>query len=1133
MNELLNLGLYFPCPPLDSQLMPNLKGKHKTAGKRVVRARSGAPAAAAQAAVRLTSIRTEGELHEFLVEEVAALFGAQRVLVVLETPAGLRIAGSLLPRNEQPLPVLNAITPWLASARRSRSCRLRHGPAGAEPTAQRSCLIAPLVAQDELLGYLYADIEGDAGRFDETDRDLIGMLAAHAAVALDNAQQTQRLEHEVERCVAERDARAAELSLIDSIHRGIAARLDFQAIVDVVGDKLREVFRTGDASIHWIDPKLGLVRRLYTYEHDVRLNLPPFQRNLDDPVDKRLRSRQPLVLNTIAEAIAWGMGAVAGTDQARSIVRVPIYTGDRLLGSIGLKNHARENAFGEAEVHLLGTVAASMGVALENARLFDETQRLLKETEQRNAELAVINSIQQGMAGSLDFRGIIELVGDKLRTVFGSDNLSIPWWDQQSGMAQVLYAVQHGERVHPKPVKPDQNGPFMRALFANRPVLANSRAEIEAWGLHPPEGLAPSQATLTVPIFASDKLIGVITLDSHDPARRFSEDDQRLLQTVVATMGIALENARLFNETKEALHKVEERTAELSEALEYQTAISQVLRVISQSPTDVTPVLEVILDCATRLVQPQLASIFRYDGRLIHMAAKRNWTPEMTEEASALFPMPADERSIAGRAILARKTIAVEDLLSDPQYGLAHIAKAGRRIISVPMLKDDVPVGALSVAWSEPGQTPQRQINLLKTFADQAVIAIENVRLFNETQEALERQTATAEVLQVISKSVADAQPVFEKITQSCQRLFHGSQVGINLLRPDEMIDLAAYVGPGEVEFRTLYPVRMDNESGTGLAIKEQRVMHFPDALAGNDVPRAVRRGAELMGGRSVVFAPLVWEDRGIGAIFVSRSTVSPFSDHEISLLKTFADQAAIAIQNARLFNETKEALERQTATANVLKAISRSTFDLGAVLETLISTAARLCRASFGVIFKIEGDVCRAAGLFGATPALIEHLAAHPPLVSKQDALTSRAAATGHAVQVEDALTDPYGRPDVQQIGGYRTLLAIPILREGTAIGVLTLGRMEVRAFNDKEIELVTSFADQAAIAMENVRLFNETKEALEQQTATAEVLQVISSSVSDTAPVFDKILDSCRHLFAIEQLGIFLLGEDQMVHA
>ena len=348
--------------------------------------------------LRLHALRDSDALYSSVIDAAARASGAQRVLLVLNGPDGLRIAGSRVPRGEDTGTLLQAVTPWLSEASRTRTASLRHGPDGAKPIDQRSCVITPLIAEQQLLGCLYADIEGDAGRFDETDRDLLAMLAAHAAVALDNMRRTQGMERAVERRIAERDARAAELALIDSIHRGIAAHLDFQAIVELVGDKLREVFHTGDASIHWLDPKLGLVQRLYTYEHGVRLTLPPFQRKLDDPVDKRLSSQQPLVLNTVAEAIQWGMSAVAGTDQARSIVRVPIYTDDRLLGSIGLKNHEREHAFGEAEVHLLGTVAASMGVALENARLFDETQRLLKETEQRNAELAVINSIQQGMA---------------------------------------------------------------------------------------------------------------------------------------------------------------------------------------------------------------------------------------------------------------------------------------------------------------------------------------------------------------------------------------------------------------------------------------------------------------------------------------------------------------------------------------------------------------------------------------------------------------------------------------------------------------------------------------------------------------------------------------------------------------
>ena len=239
----------------------------------------------------------------------------------------------------------------------------------------------------------------------------------------------------------------------------------------------------------------------------------------------------------------------------------------------------RDDAFGEAEVRLLTTVAASMGVALENARLFDETQRLLKETEQRNAELAVINAIQQGIAAELDFQAIVDLVGDKLCAMFASENLSITLRDPQTGLAHMLYAIQFGKRVYPGALKPDPDGPFMRALFANQPVLANSRDEIEALGLRTPPGMTPSLATLTVPIFANDTLLAGITLDSHDPRRKFGLDDQRLLQTVAASMGVALENARLFDETQRLLKETEQRNAELAIINSVQQALAAELNI--------------------------------------------------------------------------------------------------------------------------------------------------------------------------------------------------------------------------------------------------------------------------------------------------------------------------------------------------------------------------------------------------------------------------------------------------------------------------------------------------------------------------------------------------------------------------
>jgi GAF domain-containing protein/DNA-binding response OmpR family regulator len=1448
--------------------------------------------------LRLHALRDSEALYASVMDAATHFSGAQRLLLVLTGPDGLRIAGSRVPRREDVRTLLHAITPWLSEAGRTRAVSLRHGPEGADPINQRSCLIAPLIAQHDLLGYLYADIDGGVGRFDDADR-VLGMLASQAAVALANVRFSQGLERKIAEREAQLEQRTSELALINSIQQGMAAALDFQAIVDIVGDRLREVLRFGDVQIVLWNAPTGTAHVLYAFEHGVRIHVPPIRPNVDGPMFKALLSKRPVIANNRAEMTAWGLRTVAGTRPSLATAMMPIFSGDRYVGAIVLENHERENAFGEAEVRLLTTVSASMGVALENARLFDETQRLLKETEQRNAELAVINSIQQGisrslefqaivdlvgdtlravlhtqdigirwidpktntvhplyvyehgvrktlpsrpfraagpgariaqtlqplifnspaelaaadfpglpgadparstafvpivgsdgmiaamtlenferdnafgesevrllttvaaslgvalenarlfdetqrllketeqrnaelavinsiqqgMAGSLDFRGIIELVGDKLCTVFGSDNLSIPWWDeasgvaeilyavengervhphavrpdpngrfmqtlfanrpvlansraemdalslrppeglapslatltvpifsgdrflgaitldshdparrfseddqrllqtvaaslgvalenarlfdetqrllketeqrnaelavinsiqqgmagsldfrgiielvgdklrtvfgsdnlsitwrdQQSGVAQMLYAVQHGERVHPKPVKPDPNGPFMRALFANRPVLANSRAEIDALGLRPPEGMAPSLATLTVPIFASDKLLGGLTLDSHDPVRRFSEDDQRLLQTVAATMGIALENARLFNETKEALHKVEERTAELTEALEYQTAISEVLRVISESPTDVAPVLEVIMDCATRLVQPQTAAILRYDGRLIHMATTRNWASNATEEASAMFPMPADERSIAGRAILARKTIAIEDTLDDPQYRLGQIAKTGRRVIVAPMLKDSMPVGVIGVGWAEPGQVPQRQIDLLKTFADQAVIAIENVRLFNETQEALERQTATSEVLRVISGSPTDLAPVYRTILESITRLCE-SQIGALFLFDGERLSAAASHGttPEFAEILRRGRPKPSTETTTRLAALERRTVHVADLLSDATFSPTPRDLYERENVRTVLSVPMLREGTLIGVITTWRREVRPFDERQIDLIRTFADQAVIAIQNVRLFNETQEALERQTATAEILKVISSSPTAVQPVFEAIVNTAVSLIACDKAFLLRCDGNTYATAA--GAShDGLIADIAGTTVPIDPALNFPSRVIVDKAMLHLPDwsAIELPEHEQRIYASGGVGATLMLPLLRKDVCIGVLALGRARSGPFSEKEIALAESFCDQAVIAIENARLFNETKEALhkveertaeltealEYQTAISEVLRVISESPLDVAPVFEAILESATRLFG-EPLAAVFRFDGKLVH-
>ncbi|MDE2298114.1 MAG: GAF domain-containing protein, partial [Burkholderiales bacterium] len=639
----------------------------------------------------------------------------------------------------------------------------------------------------------------------------------------------------------------------------------------------------------------------------------------------------------------------------------------------------------------------------------------------------------------------------------------------------------------------------------------------------PAQWLGRNYSQMMAPLVQGERGIGSIAV-MREALGGFTEKEQSLLKTFADQAVVAIQNARLFRETQEAL--------------EQQTASTEVLQVITASPGDLRPVFDAIAEKVARLCEADDGGLWSVQGGVARAAGRSveggKWSEAIRELGEVEFPV----EHLLGREPLKHACLHVADLMDTPAYRAGvpvtrHFVDLGgvRTSLLVPLIDDGSVVGILSAIRRTVRPFSERQIALVQAFAAQAQIAMKNARLINETKEALEQQTAAAEVLAVISNSVSDAQPVFDKILDSCQRLIAANDLCVMTIDADAIAHLGSVRGSGGSQFAKFRPSPVD-QTVIAEAMRERRTMIYSDALHGSDVPDVVRRMAAKIGNFSLVVAPMLWQDRGVGALLVARFVLHAFTAKEVTLLKTFADQAVIAIQNARLFTETQEALARQTATANVLKAISRSTFDLDAVLDTLISTAARLCHAWFGIMFKVDGEVFRPLARVGATPELFEHLRANPLSVHDQDSATSRALVAGHAVQVEDAAdAQKYGRGDVQQVGAFRTILAVPILREGVAIGVLTLGRAEVRPYSDKEIELVTSFADQAAIAMENVRLFNETKEALEQQKASAEVLSVISNSVSDSAPVFEAIVQSCQRLFASGNSIISLVNEDGMV--
>ena len=1106
----------------------------------------------AQLPLRWGSLKSEPALLAAIVDEAARLLGAQRVLLVLQTAqATPRIAGSMLPAGEGAESLLQAVAPWLDEAVGSGASRLRHGPAGAEPSEQRSCLVAPLMTPQGPPGCLYADLDGPQGRFGDTERALLSTLAAQAAAALAHLRDADALQHElaqrsaqVTETVAAQQATAEVLQIIggsmgdpgpvfdkimascEQLFTGLSVTLflvDGAGMVTLerslttaqgrieFGEDVVTAMETSGRSVYPMPLAQTLLPRLF--ETGAVIDLRDIQDNPSAPLSLRLVvQRMGISVSSMTAPLMWqghGVGSI-------SVLRT-------LSGG-----YDDTQGFSPSEHALLKTFADQAVVAIQNARLFNETQEAL---EQQKASSDVLEVISQSMGDSAPvFEAILERCE---RLIEGSIGSSIELVAEDGRLHR--RHSRGADAAKPLYGSPDEAEAVTRQLRLLPPVSAASTRRLEDMGediiVYPdvlngpgvPKGMREyartalggrtSYASAGAPMFKDGRLLGLIGV-ARLPVGGFDARERKLLRTFARQAVVALENARLFRETQESLER--------------QTATAEVLKVINESPGNLEPVFMAIADKLQSLCEADLGGLWWVQGNMARAAGTSdgNWSTAITQWAQRL-EVPLE--NLLGRQPLKKPFSHVIDLKETHRYKAGDPVAVGfvemggvRTSLMVPLVNDGAIVGILNASRRTVRPFSERHIALLRAFAAQAEIAIKNARLMNETREALEQQRVSGEVLKVISHSMADARPVFEAIVQACQRLFAGHAVVLSRVRDDGQVEHAAVavVAATDEQARAFlnrgFP-RPLSQAYQAYPIRKQRVVHYPDILHGAGVPESMRQLSRDVGNLSMLIAPLLWNGQGIGTIHITRQPPVPFTDKDAELLKTFAEQAVIAIQNARLFNETKEALERQTSMAEILSVIAASPSNVQPVFEAIAASSKRLMQGqSAAVLLMREGNLHLAA--FTPISAEADHAlqATFPmPLATHPNAERLGSGEVNHFSDTEVDLADWPAMRDVARQRGFRSVLTTPLMRDGAAIGVISVTRAQPLPFSPAHIALQRTFADQAVIAIENARLFNETKEALEQQTATAEVLQVISSSVADAQPVFDKILQSCSRLF------------------
>ena len=990
----------------------------------------------------------------------------------------------------------------------------------------RTFLAAPLRQQEEFIGSLNAR-RTEVRPFTPVQIKLLETFADQAVIAIENVRLFQELE------ARNRDLTEAleQQTATSEILRVIASSpTDIQPVLDVVAENAARLCDAKDALIYRVD---GDVFQPVAICGSIPIRSTPLPVTRGSTAGRAVVDRRTVHIHDIEAESETDFPDIdktgsRGGSRARTRLAVPLLREGVALGAI-LVRRMEVRPFADRQVALLQTFADQAVIAIENVRLFRELQErnhdLTEALEQQTATSEILRVIA---SSPTDLQPVLDAVAESAARLCDGSSAFIQRVDGDA-MRRVAAYPYPAPLIGEETVI-DRNRISGRAIIDRQTVHVHDVArevQSEFPGGKNIQPVTGTRSALATPLLREGVAIGVIFVRRKE-VHPFTEKQIALLKTFADQAVIAIENVRLFQE-------LQAKNRDLTEALEQQTATSEVLRVIASSPTELQPVLDTVIANAVTLAGANHGHIRQLDGEVLRLAAHYNENPQVIAILQAT-PISVSH-SLAGRAFHEGKPI--QSVASQEEPGLSRnwSAVGARSLLAVPLLRKGTPIGNILIWRDFVEPFTERQIDLVKTFADQAVIAIENVRLFKELQErnaelreALEHQTATAEVLGIISRSPTDVQPVLDAIVESAGRVCGIDDLVLHIQEGGRLVS-RAHLGPIPVP-TSRADISMDDLQFRW--IREHGTLHIPDVSEQNDF-----QIMNISGWRTFLSVPLRQQEELIGGLTARRIEMRPFTPAQIKLLETFADQAVIAIENVRLFQELKESLEQQTATSEILGVIASSPTDIQPVLDVVVENAARLCAASDAQIWRVEEDRLWRVASHGSMP-VVAATEGRPIIrtISTGRAIIDRETVHIHDIATPEAQVEFLDSWPFAKETGDRTHLVTPLLREGMAIGVIMIRRTEVRPFTEKQIAVLKSFADQAVIAIENVRLFKEIqernaelREALEHQTATAEVLGIISRSPTDVQPVLDAIVESAARVCGIDDVHLRLRAGNVMI--